>query len=734
MTSTRRTFLRITVLAGAGIALELGCRRAPAPAPGAPAAADAPPPAEPRSTGVRANLWIELRDDGTVAFQLSKSEMGQGIRTALAMLVAEELDVDLRAVVPVPATTTGFFARTDVLNTESSASLMWTWRPLRDAAAKARALLVSAAAGLWGVARAECRTEAGAVHHAATGRRLAYAELLAAASRLPPPARAPLKDPRDFRLIGRPVAQLDAADVVTGAIRFSVDVRRPGQVFAAVARTRAPGGRLARFDDRTARALPGVEAVVPIPFGVAVVADTTWHALRGRDTLEVEFDESSAAGIDSAVIERALDAALEGPARPARSEGDVERGLALAARRLEATYATPFQVHAPMETPNAVAEMRDGGCEIWCGTQHPRELQRRAAHLLGVRPPRVVVHPERMGGAFGRKESPDFGLEAVAIARALGDRRPVQVIWSRGDDIRNGQYQPASRHRLIAGLGRDGILSWHHRVASPSINRQWYHLDPARRLDPHGETLGAWDMPYAIPAVRVDYAEIPGSVRLGYWRGIQISFNVFPVESFIDEIAVALGRDPIDLRRAALGSGRVVHHRKGLRVHVDRLRRVLDAVAKRSDWGSRLPAGRGRGVAATIFDGRTCSAMVAEVTVQPGSFKVDRIVCVIDCGLVVNPLSLASNAEGAVAWGLSALHSEITFAAGRAQQSNFADYPLLSLSQMPEVEIHTLPSSEPPTGTGEIPVPLVAPAVANALFAATGRRFRRLPIRTEDLT
>ena len=727
MPSTRRSFLRLTLLVGAGVALEFGCRNDPEGRPdreSAPAA---------KRQGLQANVWIEVRDDGTVAFQLSKSEMGQGIRTALAMLVAEELDVELAAVEPVPATTTGFFTQPSILNTESSASLLWTWVPLRHAAAKARALLVSAAATTWGVAPADCRTEGGAVHHPATGRRLAYSELLATAAELAPPAQVALKKPGDFRLIGHPTPQLGAAEIATGAMRFSWDIRLPDQVFAAVRRSPVLGGSVVRFDDAAARALPGVRSVLPVRTGVAVVADTTWQALRGRNALAVELDEEAGRGVDSAAIGRQLDAALDGPAEVARADGDVVGRLRRAARRLEATYATPFQVHAPMETPNAVAWIRDGSCEIWCGTQHPHDLQVRAARMLRVRPSRIVVHPERMGGAFGRKELTDFGLEAVEIAHKLGDGRPVQVVWSRGDDVRNGWFQPASRHRLVAGLDRGRITAWDHRVASPSIFRQWYHRKPGVPIDPTSETLGAWDMPYDVPAVRVDYAEIPAAMRLCYWRGIEIYFNVFAVESFLDEIAHELGRDPIEARRAALGTGRALIHRKGRQVEIDRLRRTLDAVAERSTWGSPMGAGRGRGVACTLFDGRTACAMVAEVTVADGWFTVDRIVCAIDCGLVVNPLGLASNAEGAVAWGLSALYSEITFENGGAQQTNFTDFPILRLSQMPEVEIHTLPSADPPSGTGEIPVPLVAPAVANALFAATGRRLRRLPFRDGDL-
>jgi isoquinoline 1-oxidoreductase beta subunit len=716
---SRRTFLRLSLLGGAALLVEVGCReREPAAAGAEGDIADRPE---------WKNDWILLHADGRVEYWLAKSEMGQGVATALAMIVAEELDVPLARVAPRSASTQGFFADSPILNTGGSASVRRSWAPLRKAAAYARRALLEAAASTWQVRPSECRTEAGEVIHESSGRRSAYGELLATAAARKVPSGAPRKARERFRIVGHPAPRLEGPELVTGRTKFSLDLRRPGQLFAVVARCPVAGGRALRIDADAALALPGVRRVVPVSTGVAVVADSTWQAIRGRGALAIEWDAGPAAGFDSGAHGRELDAALEREGLASRRDGS---RLPAAPRRLERRYGTGFQAHACMEPPNAIVELGEGAAEVWCGLQHPHEAQRRVARILGLGTGRVVVHPQRMGGGFGRKEHLDFVQEAAEIAKALG-AGAVQLVWTRDDDLRHDYFQPASRHRLAASWSAAGAVDrWSHRVASPHIaERPREGLEDSRVRE---ATHGAWDFPYDLPDVLVEHVEVPVPVRLGYWRGVQIYFNVFAIESFVDELAHELGRDPLELRRQMLGRAAPFAHRLGT-VDRSRLLPVLDLAAERSGWGTPLPQGRGRGLACYVFDGQSFAAVVAEVTVAAGELTVDRVQCFLDCGQVINPLGLAGSAESSVAWALSSLWAETEFRDGAAVATNFPGYPVLPMSRMPAVEVHTVDSGFPPSGAGEIPVPGVAPAVANAIFAATGRRLRHLPLPLGEL-
>lgn len=673
------------------------------------------------------NDWILLHADGRVEYWLAKSEMGQGIATALAMIVAEELDVPLASVAPRNASTQGFFSDSPILNTGGSASVRRSWAPLRKAAAFARRAILEAAAATWQVPPNECRTEAGQVIHEPSGRRRPYGELLATAAARKVPSGAPRKAPERFRIVGRPAPRLEGPELVTGRTKFSLDLRRPGQLYAVVARCPVAGGRAVRFDSDAALALSGVRRVVPVSSGVAVVADSTWQAIRGRGALAIEWDPGPAATFDSDAHGRDLEAALERTGLAGRRDGD---RLPEPPRRLERNYGTGFQAHACMEPPNAIVEIREEGTEVWCGLQHPHEAQRLVARILGLGRGKVVVHPQRMGGGFGRKEHLDFVQEAAEVAKALGPGA-VQLVWTRDDDLLHDYFQPASRHRLAASWTAAGRVDrWSHRLASPHIA-----VAPREGLEDsrvREATHGAWDFPYDLADVVVEHVEVPVPVKLGYWRGVQIYYNVFAIESFVDELAHELGRDPLELRRQMLGRGTPFAHRLGA-VDRSRLLPVLDLAAARSGWGTPLPHGRGRGLACYIFDGQSFAAVVAEVTVAAGELAVDRVQCFLDCGQVINPLGLAGSAESSVAWALSSLWAETTFRAGAAEATNFPGYPVLPMSRMPAVEVHTVDSGFPPSGAGEIPVPGVAPAVANAIFAASGRRLRRLPLPLEEL-
>ena len=653
----------------------------------------------PEDAGVALNAWIRVSRDNWVTLMINHSEMGQGALNGLAVLFAEELDLELTQVRTVFAPVDACYANGlwGGQFTGGSSSIRGEWTRLRRVAAEARARLVEAAARRWDVPIDECRTEQGQVLHVPTGRRLAYGELAAAAAHLEPPPGVQLKRPSAFRLIGRSLPRLDIPAMAMGRTRYGIDVTVPGMRVATVVRCPVFGGRLKRFDASATHATPGVRDVLPISSGVAVVADDFWSALRGREALQIEWSLGKHAAIDNAKLEQRLLDALKKNGKPVTRRGDAKRALARAAQRIESVYQTPYLAHACIEPMNCVAHVRADACDVWVGTQDQANTRGIAANVAGLAEERVRIHTQFLGGGFGRRAETDFVVDAVELSRALD--APVQVIWTRADDLQHDFYRPAHAMQLRACLDSRGLpAAWFMRLAGPS---------PA---------LDGTDLPYRIAHLREEQVETPSPVPVGAWRSVGASNNAFPIECFIDELAHAAGRDPLAYRLALLDDA-------------PRHRAVLELAASKADWGSALPKGRGRGVAVyRSFD--AVVAQVAEVSVTNDSLRVERVVCAIDCGTVVTPDAVRAQVEGGIAFGLSAvLHEEIHIGEGRVRQANFQDYPILTLTEMPEVEVHIIPSQAAPGGVGEPAVPVIAPAVLNAVFAATGRRLRRLPVR-----
>ena len=671
------------------------------------------------------NAFVRVGADGAVTVIIGKSEMGQGVYTSLPMILAEELDADWTRVrcefAPVdPAYNHTVFG---IQMTGGSTSTWSSYEQFRKAGAVARALLVQAAAHTWGVAAAECRAESSLVIHDASGRRLSYGELAAKAATENPPAQVQLKDPKDFKIIGKSLHRLDTPAKTNGSAIFSIDMNRPGMLVAVVARPPVFGGKAKGFDATAAKAVPGVKDVIEIPRGVAVVADGYVAARRGRDALKISWDDGPMAGYSTARQRAEYAALAKTPGAVARQEGDVAGALAAAAHKLEAEYELPYLAHSPMEPMNCVADVRADSCEVWAGTQFQTFDRMTAAQAAGLKPEQVKVHTMFLGGGFGRRAVPDchMVLEAVQVSKAV--HAPVKLIWTREDDTRGGYYRPFFYHRIAGGLDASGNISaWQHTLVGQSfmVGTPFEAVMVKNGVD--GTSVeGAADIPYTIPNLHVDVHNPKLEVPTLWWRSVGHSHTAFVVESFLDEMAHAAGKDPYELRRTLLGKS-------------PRHLRVLELAAEKAGWGRPLPAGHGRGIA--VHDSfESFVAHVAEVSVSPkGEVRVHRIVCAVDCGPVVNPDTVRAQLEGAAVFALSAaLYGEITLEDGRVQESNFNDYPMLRIHECPEIEVHIVPSTDKQGGIGEPGVPTVAPAVGNAIFAATGKRVRRLPIRPEDV-
>jgi isoquinoline 1-oxidoreductase beta subunit len=728
---TRRKFLKTSAVGGAALVVGFYW----------PSMSNAQQQEEPRPNPFDA--WIRIDQNGQVTLTVARSEMGQGVMTSLPMILADELDVDWSAVhIEQAATKPELYGDQ---GTGGSDSINSSWMPLRQAAAAARQMLIAAAAEAWQVGTDTCTTKNGAVWHGPRHRQLTYGELVERASKLAVPdfKKVTLKNPDNFTIIGTSRPRADVPEKVDGRALFGIDVRVPGMLYAVVARCPTFGGKAAKFDATKTKAIPGVRHVVEIEAvgpgahtagGIAVVADTTALAIQGRDALEIEWDRGPHAKETSESLRQEFQSLVAQPGKVILKEGDADAALSGAAKKIEAAYELPFLAHATMEPMNCTVDIRADRAEAWAPTQGPDWIRDVVAQIAGMPPNKVIVHTILMGGAFGRRYQADYAVEAAQVSKAVG--KPIQLVWTREDDMQHDFYRPASYHRLEGALdGKGGISAWHHRIASTSIRAFWDTSGHAKAEQQ--EIGGAGQLPYAIPNLRLEYAPASSGVPRAWWRSVEASISGFVVESFLDELAAAAAADPLEFRLRLLEPPRFVPDVLSPRstpLDTRRLKAVLQLASEKGSWGKPLPAGRGRGIACHYsFDSYV--AEVAEVTVgKDGKVRVDRVVCAVDCGRAVNPDGVAAQMEGGIVYGLSAaLMGEITIADGAVKQGNWDDYPVLRMRDMPAIEVYIVPSEGHPTGCGEPGLPPIAAAVTNAIFAATGKRARRLPIRAEEL-
>jgi isoquinoline 1-oxidoreductase beta subunit len=713
---SRRSFLKNSALVGGslvvGFFVPAGLRRAAYAQPPAPAT---PPPLPPP------NAFLRIGGDESVTVLLAHSEMGQGIWTTLPMMVNEELDADWSRfrVEHAPA---AVVYHSPVFPIQMTGGSTTTWSELdryRQVGAMARTLLVAAAAAQWGVAAGDCHTEKGWV--VCRDRRASYGTLAAAAAALPAPASVELKPRESWKVIGQPTRRLDTPEKITGRAQFGLDVQMPGLLTAVVAHPRTFGAKVKSFDAAAAKAVPGVRTVLAVPSGVAVVADHFWAAKLGRDALKIVWDPGPHADIDSASLRDSYREQAKAEGARASAAGDVAQVLAASpGSSVVAEYTLPYLAHAPMEPLNCTIRRGAEGCEVWTGTQFQSVDQQRVAAILGLKPEQVAIHTTFLGGGFGRRANldSDFVVEAAHVAKGLD--HPVKVVWTRDDDIRGGYYRPMAVHRLEGALDTEGKpAAWRQRIVTQSILAG----SPFAAMIKDGidatAVEGASDSPYVtgLPNYRVELHTTDPGVPVLWWRSVGNSHTAFAVESFVDELAYAAQRDPLAFRKALLAKS-------------PRVRAVLELAAEKAGWGTTPPPpGHARGLAVHESFG-SIVAHVAEVSVDGGQIRVHRVVCAIDCGICVNPLGVAAQMESAIAFGLgAALHGELTIKEGRVVESNFHDYRILRLNEMPRVEVHIVPSQEKSGGAGEPGTPPIAPAVANAVFALTGKRLRDLPLR-----
>jgi isoquinoline 1-oxidoreductase subunit beta len=701
---SRRNFLTTSAAVGGGLVLSLSLPLGRSEA--ATTEAFAP------------NAFIRIGSDGQVVLTMPYVEMGQGTYTSIPMLIAEELDVSLKQVKLEHAPPNEKLYVNPLLGvqaTGNSNAIRGAWKSLRTAGATARIMLVEAAAKRWHVDAKTCRAQDGEVIHQPTGRKLKYGELAADAAKMPAPANVALKSPNEFKLIGTSAKRLDLSGKVNGTAQYGIDARPPGVKIATLAQSPVSGGRVKSVDDTAAKAVKGVRQIVRLDDAVAVVADHMGAAKKGLEALKVEWDDGPNGTLATADIAKELEQATLGSGALAQKIGDADKAMAGAATKVEAIYQLPFLAHATMEPMNCTVHLRKDECEIWLGTQAIARVQAFAAKAAGLAVDKVIVHNHLIGGGFGRRLEADGAVRAVEIATQVDG--PVKVVWTREEDIQHDVYRPYWLDRISAGLDQQGRpVAWKNHYAGSSVIARW--LPPGFKNGLDGDsTEGAINLVYDFPNLHVEYARVePKGVTTGFWRSVGPSHNVFVVESFVDELAAAAKQDPVAYRRALLGKS-------------PRAKAVLDLAAEKSGWGQPLPKGVGRGVSLQFVFG-SYLAQVAEVEVsKDGNVRVRRVVCAMDCGTVVNPDTVQAQLMSGVTFGATAaLYGEITLKNGRVEQTNFDTYQMIRMNEAPEIEVHVVKSAEPPGGMGETGTSGVVPAIANAIYAATGKRLRKMPV------
>jgi isoquinoline 1-oxidoreductase beta subunit len=711
---SRRDFLKQSALVGGGLILgfSLPIRESYSDTAPKPAASVVP------------NAFIRIGTDNTITIIVNHSEMGQGVYTSLPMLVAEELECDWKKVRVESAPVGPVYNHTvmGVQMTGGSTSVWSEYDRLRKVGAAAREMLMAAAVQTWKVDKASCRAEKGKVIHT-SGRKLTYGQLAEKAAGLPVPENVKLKDPSAFKIIGKPTRRLDTPEKTNGRAIFGIDVKVPGMLTALTARPSVFGGKVKSFNADKARAVQGVKDIVQIDSSVAVVAENFWSAKLGRDALEIVWDESAGSNLSTAGMREQYANLAKTPGVIARKEGNPDFAFEKGTKQITAEYEVPYLAHATMETLNCLVDLRSDSCEIWTGTQFQTVDRDAAARIAGLKPEQVNIHTTFLGGGFGRRANPhsDFVAEAVKVGKA--QMKPVKVIWTREDDIKGGYYRPMWYDRIKAASDTNGNpIAWQHTVVGQSIIGGTLFEKMLVKNGVDGTSVeGAKDIPYDIPNILVDLHSPKIGVPVQWWRSVGHSHTAFVVESFIDELANAAGKDPFEFRRTLLAK----HPR-----HLG----VLELAAKKAGWEKPLPQGRARGIAVHESFG-SFIAQVAEISVSPqGKVRVHKVVCAVDCGRFVNPATIEAQMESGIAFGLSAaLHGAITLKDGKVEQNNFNDYEVVRIHEMPKVDVHIMQSKEKPGGIGEPGVPPIAPAVCNAIFALTGKRIRRLPIRVEEL-
>jgi isoquinoline 1-oxidoreductase beta subunit len=709
---SRRKFLQAGAAAGGGLMLSLSLPFTSSEAEAAEA------------DGFTPNAFVRIGGDGQIVLTMPYVEMGQGTYTSIPMLIAEELEVDLKQVrlehAPPNAKLYGNPLLGGEQATGNSNAIRAAWQPLRQAGAIARTMLVSAAARRWNVDPASCRAQSGEVLHAPTGRSVKYGELAAAAARMPVPQTVALKRPEDFKLIGTPAKRLDTPAKVNGTAVYGIDVRPPGVKIATLAQSPVFGGRVKSVDDAAAKAVKGVRQIVRLDDAVAVVADHMGAAKKGLAALVIEWEDGPHATLSTQEIVGALEKATLSAGPVAQNIGDVDNAMASAVTKVDAIYQVPFLAHATMEPMNCTVHVRKDSCEVWVGNQVIARAQTAAAKTAGLPLDKVVVHNHLIGGGFGRRLEIDGVIRAVEIAQHVDG--PVKVVWTREEDIQHDMYRPYFFDRMSAGLDEKGKpVAWNHRYAGSSVIARWAPPLFNNGLDPD-TTDGAIDLTYALPNMHVEYARVePPGIPTAFWRSVGPSHNVFVTESFMDELAAAAKQDAVAYRRALLDKA-------------PRAKAVLELAAEKAGWGQPLPERVGRGVSLQ-FVFATYMAQVAEVEVSKnGAVRVRRVVCAVDCGTLVNPDTVRAQIQSAIMFGITAaLYGKITLKNGRVEQTNFDTYQILRMNEAPAIEVHIVQSSEPPGGMGEAGTSAIVPAITNAVFAATGKRLRKLPIDTTAL-